>query len=84
VFDCIMNNRSDELTCDIVFNCLSFFIAVHQNYDEEITFCSSYFFEFDSSHLSGLNFEILELIISNGSLRLKDENSLFNFLRIRF
>jgi hypothetical protein len=84
VLECSITGREGELACDPVFDHLTFLIAAGQNYEKEIASCSSHFGKLDSSRLCKLNLEVLELNISNGPLRLKDEESPFAFLRTRF
>jgi hypothetical protein len=48
--------------------------------EREIEFCSSHFYEIDLKSIISIPFEIISNIISEESLRLKDEESLFEII----
>jgi hypothetical protein len=70
-----------DMTCDTVFDRLQFLVAAHETYDQEVEFCSSHFFELETSKLHEMPFEVICAIISHPSLKLRDEDSLYEFIK---
>jgi hypothetical protein len=81
IFDMVIGSFEGQIGLDNVFGRLKFLIATHHSFESEISFCSSHFYEIDTSQLGSLNCEVISDIISNESLRLKDEDSLYEIVR---
>jgi hypothetical protein len=77
LFDCY----EGDMTCDNVFNRLTFLVAAHEPDNGEVEFCSSRFFELETSSLHEMPFEVICEIISHPSLKLRNEDSLYEFIK---
>jgi hypothetical protein len=62
------------------FDRLQFMVVAHEPYDQEVEFCSSHFFELEISKLHEMPFEVICAIILHPSLKLRDEDSLYEFI----
>jgi hypothetical protein len=62
---------------------LEFLFSANESCEREIEFCSSHFYEIDPKTLLSLPFDIISSIISNVSIRLVDEESLYELISFR-
>jgi hypothetical protein len=76
----IVGRFEDDLTVLNVLDRIQFLFPAGDPCDPEIEFCSSHFFELDSTAVSRLPFEIFSSVISKDSIRLKDEESLYEMI----
>jgi hypothetical protein len=72
-----------DVNCDNVLNRLQFQHEINGSWDREREFCSSHFFELETRRLCELGFEVIEPIISNPRLKLKDEDSLYEMIKFQ-
>jgi hypothetical protein len=80
LYECLFGRFGDELTISNVVDRLRFLHGIHENYEPELSFCSSHFFEIDGSSICSLPIEVFSGIVSNISLQLKDEESLYTMI----
>jgi hypothetical protein len=63
---------------------LKFLIATNHSCESEFVFCSLHLFELDSSRLCELPYDVFCSIISHMSLKLRDEDSLYELSNNQF
>jgi hypothetical protein len=80
LYECLFGRFKDELTISNVADRIRFLHEIHENYESELSFYSSHFFEIDCSFIFSLPIEVFSGIVSNISLRLKDEDSLYSMI----
>jgi hypothetical protein len=80
LYECLFGRFEDELTISNIVDRIRFLHKIHENYESELSFCSSHLYEIDNSSICSLPIEILSRIVSHVSLRLKDENSLYHMI----
>jgi hypothetical protein len=83
LYEQLCGNFSQDLTILNVVDRLTFLFSRNECCEREIDFCSSHFYEIDLKTLYSLPFEIFSLIISSSSIRLNDENSLYEMISFR-
>jgi hypothetical protein len=83
LYEQLFGQFSDDLTILNVVDRLEFLFSTNESCEREIEFCSSHFYEIDSKTISSLSFELISSIISNSSIRLKDEESLYELISFR-
>jgi hypothetical protein len=78
----ILERTSNDITMSNVIDRVSFLSQMHCNILREIEFISSHFHEIDdlSTTLKSLTFSMIEEIIKNDSLKIKSEDSLYDFI----
>jgi hypothetical protein len=69
------------LTISTVIDRLRFLHGIESDYERELSFISSHFFEIDKSTICSLPFEVFCGVISNSSIQLKDEDSFYEMIR---
>jgi hypothetical protein len=60
---------------------MQFLFEIHGTYEREVEFCSSHFFELETSRLRELNLEVVSEIISHELLKLGDEDSFYELMK---
>jgi hypothetical protein len=80
LFDSIVSNSGKPLDIRSVIARLKFLNDVNADATQEIKFIASNFLELSESQLSELRFECLAAILSDESLKLESEDSLFRFI----
>jgi hypothetical protein len=81
LFDYIFQGTEGPITLDNVINRLKFLASSHQTIEHEAEFCSLHLFEIELSHLCELPYEVFSEILSSKSLRLRDEDSLYELIK---
>jgi hypothetical protein len=76
----IFDHYDNDITCNTVFGRLQFLVAAHESCDREIEFCSSHFFELEISKLHEMPFKVICAIVLHHSLKLQNEDSLYEFI----
>jgi hypothetical protein len=76
----LFNLKGTELTRDNVIDRLTCFMKTGADYTREVEFAASHFSEFEDSVLSSLDFELLSLILSRESIKIRSEDSLYSFI----
>jgi hypothetical protein len=80
LYEQIFGKFSEDLTISNVIDRIEFLFSMNECCEREIEFCSSHFFELDLTAVSSMPFEIVSTIISKSSLRLKNEESLYELI----
>jgi hypothetical protein len=83
LYEQIVGKFEEDLTILNVIDRIQFLFSANESCDREIEFCSSHFYELDLTAAFSLPFEIISSIISNDSIRLKDEESLYDLITSR-
>jgi hypothetical protein len=68
-----------EPTIVNAFDRIKFLISMNESCEREIEFCASHFYEIDLTSIFSMQFEI----ISNESLQMKDEESLYEIISLK-
>jgi hypothetical protein len=69
------------MTTGNVIDRLQFMVDTNHSYELEVDFCASHFSEFEILTLANQSFAILSAIVSSSSLKLKDEDSLYELIK---
>jgi hypothetical protein len=83
LYEQLVGKFSEDLDVLNVVDRLEFLFSTDESCEREIEFCSSHFYELDSKTISSLPFELVSSIISNASIRLRDEESLYEMISSR-
>jgi hypothetical protein len=80
LYEQLFGKFPEDLTILNVFDRLEILFSMNENCEREIGFCSSHFYKLDLTAISSMPFEIFSNIISKSSLRLQDEESLYELI----
>jgi hypothetical protein len=80
LYEQINGSIEGDLTISNVIDRLRFLHGIESDYERELSFISSHFFEIDKSSICSLPFEVFYGIISNSSIQLKDEDSFYEMI----
>jgi hypothetical protein len=80
ILQLISHSSHESLNCRTVIDQLLLLCELCGNCETEVAFCASHFHELPSSSLSKLSLPILSTILSHQSLKLKSEDSLYEFI----
>jgi hypothetical protein len=83
LYEAITVNLSDESRVENVISRLRLEFDLGSDREREIAFCSSHFYEVEAEDLRSLPFELFSRIISDKSIRLKDEDSFYSIIHSR-
>ena len=75
------NKNSQTINLNNVVDMIRTKQIENQNYDQEIYYITSNFFQIDENKLTNLTYEDLQTILTSKSLRIQNEDSLFDYIR---
>jgi hypothetical protein len=81
LLDLLIATTECEITCENAISRLQLHFEFGEDYESAVHFCSSHFFELDWSSVTGFPIELAIAIVSQESLKLRDEDQLLHFIR---
>jgi hypothetical protein len=75
LYEQLICNIDESLTILNAIDRIQFLFSMNESCEREIEFCSSHLYELDMTSVFSMPIEIVSNIVSNKSIRLKDEES---------
>jgi hypothetical protein len=80
LYESLFNAAENKITKSNVIDRILTLSEMKSSYESEIAFVASHFFEFSRSDFSELNLNIISDIVGHQSLKLRNEDSLYEFI----
>jgi hypothetical protein len=80
LYEQIFDPIDSDLTIFNVIDRIKFLFSMNESCEREIEFCSSHFYEIELTSIFSIPIELISTILSNESLQLKDEESLYEII----